>query len=76
MQVINEIEGLLNILESTSRNISIPELNQSAVAISFILRDSTVPNDIVSTVEGALPQFNEDPSFGVLVFQPSGKTIL
>ena len=75
MQVISEIEGMLNILGSTSTSIMIPELDQVAVAISFILRDSTAPNDIVNTVEGALPQFNGDPSFGVLAFQPSGKTI-
>ena len=76
MQVVSEIEGLLNILESASRNILIPELDRVAIVISIILQDSTAPDDIVDTVEGALPQFNGDPSFGVLAFQPSGKTIL
>ena len=74
--MINEIKGLLTILETASRNISIPELDQMAFVISFILQDRTAPNDIVDRVEGALPQFNRDPSFGVLAFQPSGKTIL
>ena len=76
MQVISEIQGLLSILESTSRNILIPELDQVAFIISFILQDRTSPNDIADRVEGALPHFNGDPSFGVLAFQPSGKTIL
>ena len=76
MQVISEIESLLNILESTSRSILISELDQVAIVISFILRDSTAPDGIVDTVEDALPWFNGDPSFGVLAFQPSGKTIL
>ena len=76
MQVISEIQGLLSILESTSRNILIPELDQVAFIISFILQDRTSPNDIANRVEGALPQFNGDPSFGVLAFQPSGKTII
>ena len=76
MQVVSEIEGLLNILESASRNILIPELDRVAIVISIILQDSTAPDDIVDTVEDALPQFNGDPSFGVLAFQPSGKTIL
>ena len=79
--MINEVEGLLNILESTilestSRNFLISELDQVAFVISFILQDRTAPDDIVDRVEGALPQFDGDPSFGVLAFQPSGKTIL
>ena len=75
MQVVSELEGLLNILESTSRSILIPELDQVAFVISFILQDRTAPDDIVDRVRDALPQFNGDPSFGVLAFQPSGKTI-
>ena len=74
--MISEIEGVLNILESASRSILIPELDQMAVVISFILRDSTASNDIVGTVEDTLSQLNGVPSFGVLAFQPSGKTIL
>ena len=76
MQVISDIKGLLNISVSARRNILIPELDQVAIVISFILRDSTAPDNIVDTVKGALSQLNGNPSFGVLAFQPSGKTIL
>ena len=73
--MINQVDSQVNILknETITRNVFIPESNQVALVISFILQDKTAPNDIVNVVESALPQFDADPSFGVLAFQPSGK---
>ena len=62
-----------DISEITRRNVSIPETDLQAFAISFTLRDRTAPRDIINTVRGVLPQFNANPTFGVLAFQPSGK---
>ena len=59
-----------DISEITRRNVSIPETDLQAFAISFTLRDRTAPRDIINSVRNVLPQV---PTFGVLAFQPSGK---
>ena len=73
MQVTDQVKGQVKKISSNeTRNVYIPELDQVALVISFILNE-TAPNDIVNVVENALPQFDADPSFGVLAFQPSRK---
>ena len=63
----------LGISEVTNRSVSIPETDLEAFAISFTLRDSTAPSDIINTVRSVLPQSNTIQTIGVLAFQPSGK---
>ena len=72
MQVTDQVKSQVEISDNETRNVYIPGLDQVALVISFILNE-TAPNDIVNVVENALPQFDADPSFGVLAFQPSGK---
>ena len=63
-------------MDITSRNVSISGSDLVGFAISFTLRDTTAPTDIIDTVRSALSRLDPGSNFGVLVFQPSGKIIL